>query len=192
METNKKKNSNSEEEITHQDQTSVNELEENPETGKMVSEENEVSKLNGELEVQKDKYVRLFAEFDNFKRRSAKERIDLIKTAGKEVITSMLEVLDDCDRAEKQMNPESYQDNPEQKIKEGVQLVFNKLRTSLQSKGLKAMDSIDTDFDVHKHEAIAEVAVEDETKKGKVIDEIEKGYYLNDKLIRFAKVIVGK
>jgi len=192
METNKKKNSNSEEEITHQDQTSVNDLEENPETGKMVSEENEVSKLNGELEVQKDKYVRLFAEFDNYKRRSAKERIDLIKTAGKEVITSMLEVLDDCDRAEKQMNPESYQDNPEQKIKEGVQLVFNKLRTSLQSKGLKAMDSIDTDFDVHKHEAIAEVAVEDETKKGKVIDEIEKGYYLNDKLIRFAKVIVGK
>ncbi len=89
------------------------------------------------------------------------------------------------------MNPESYQDNPEQ-IREGVQLVFNKLRTSLQSKGLKAMDSIDTDFDVHKHEAIAEVAVEDETKKGKVIDEIEKGYYLNDKLIRFAKVIVGK
>ena len=191
METNKKKNSNSEEEITHQDQTSVNELEENPETGKMVSEENEVSKLNGELDVQKDKYVRLFAEFDNFKRRSAKERIDLIKTAGKEVITSMLEVLDDCDRAEKQMNPESYQDNPEQ-IREGVQLVFNKLRTSLQSKGLKAMDSIDTDFDVHKHEAIAEFAVEDETKKGKVIDEIEKGYYLNDKLIRFAKVIVGK
>jgi len=191
METNKKKNSNSEEEITHQDQTSVNDLEENPETGKMVSEENEVSKLNGELEVQKDKYVRLFAEFDNFKRRSAKERIDLIKTAGKEVITSMLEVLDDCDRAEKQMNPESYQDNPEQ-IREGVQLVFNKLRTSLQAKGLKAMDSIDTDFDVHKHEAIAEVAVEDETKKGKIIDEIEKGYYLNDKLIRFAKVIVGK
>ena len=191
METNKKKHSNSEEEITHQDQTSVNELEENPETGKMVSEENEVSKLNGELEVQKDKYVRLFAEFDNFKRRSAKERIDLIQTAGKEVITSMLEVLDDCDRAEKQMNPESYQDNPEQ-IREGVQLVFNKLRTSLHSKGLKAMDSIDTDFDVHKHEAIAEVAVEDETKKGKVIDEIEKGYYLNDKLIRFAKVIVGK
>ncbi len=191
METNKKKYSNSEEEIPHQDQTSVNELEENPETGKMVSEENEVSKLNGELEVQKDKYVRLFAEFDNFKRRSAKERIDLIKTAGKEVITSMLEVLDDCDRAEKQMNPESNQDNPEQ-IREGVQLVFNKLRTSLQSKGLKAMDSIDTDFDVHKHEAIAEVAVEDETKKGKVIDEIEKGYYLNDKLIRFAKVIVGK
>ena len=191
MESNKKKFSDSEEEITHEDQTSVNELEENPETGQMVSEENEVSKLNGELEVQKDKYVRLFAEFDNFKRRSAKERIDLIKTAGKEVITSMLEVLDDCDRAEKQMNPESYQDNPEQ-IREGVQLVFNKLRTSLQSKGLKAMDSIDTDFDVHKHEAIAEVAVEDETKKGKVIDEIEKGYYLNDKLIRFAKVIVGK
>ena len=113
--------------------------------------------------------------------------MELIQTAGKDVITSMLDVLDDCDRAEKQMNSA----NPEQ-IKEGVQLVFNKLRTSLLSKGLKAMDSIDTDFDVHKHEAIAELPVEDENKKGKVIDEIVKGYYLNNKLIRFAKVIVGK
>ena len=99
----------------------------------------------------------------------------------------MLDVLDDCDRAEKQM---STSDDIEQ-IKDVVQRVFNKLRTTLQSKGLKAMESIDTDFDVHKHEAIAEVPVEDD-KKGKVIDEIVKGYYLNDKLIRFAKVIVGK
>ncbi len=99
----------------------------------------------------------------------------------------MLEVLDDCDRAEKQMSAE----NAEQTI-DDIQLVFNKLRTSLLSKGLKAMDSIDTEFDVHKHEAIAELPVDDESKIGKVIDEIVKGYYLNDKLIRFAKVIVGK
>jgi molecular chaperone GrpE len=110
-----------------------------------------------------------------------------MQTAGKEVITSMLDVLDDSDRAEKQMNST---DNVGQ-VKEGVQLVFNKLRNNLQSKGLKAMISIDTDFDVEKHEAIAEVPV-DEDKKGKVVDEIVKGYYLNDKLIRFAKVIVGK
>lgn len=149
--------------------------------------ESEVETLKKELEVQKDKYLRLVAEFDNFKRRSAKERVEMIQTAGKDVITSMLDVLDDCDRAEKQMNS----DDPEQ-IKVGVQLVFNKLRLSLQSKGLKSMESIDTFFDVSKHEAIAEVPVEDESKKGKVIDEIVKGYYLNDKLIRFAKVIVGK
>ena len=146
-----------------------------------------LEQLKSDNQELKDKYLRLVAEFDNFRKRNAKERLELIQTAGKDVITSLLEVLDDCDRAEKQMDA----DDPEQ-IKEGVQLVFNKLRTTLQSKGLKPMESIDTEFDVHKHEAIAEVAVEDENKKGKVIDEIVKGYYLNDKLIRFAKVIVGK
>lgn len=177
---------NTSDQINIQDETSINEIEDS-EAETSVSEEDKTIKLKSELEIQKDKYVRLFAEFDNFKRRNAKERMELIQTAGKDVITSMLDVLDDCDRAEKQMNSA----NPEQ-IKEGVQLVFNKLRTSLLSKGLKAMDSIDTDFDVHKHEAIAELPVEDENKKGKVIDEIVKGYYLNNKLIRFAKVIVGK
>jgi molecular chaperone GrpE len=187
METNKNKNDNSSEDINSQDQTAVKEMDGNPETETTVSEDDERTKLKNELEAQKDKYLRLVAEFENFKRRNAKERMELIQTAGKDVITLMLEVLDDCDRAEKQMDS----DNPEQ-IKEGVQLVFNKLRTSLQSKGLKPMNNLDTEFDVHKHEAIAEVAVEDENKKGKVIDEIVKGYYLNDKLIRFAKVIVGK
>jgi molecular chaperone GrpE len=145
-------------------------------------------KLREELEEQKDKYVRLFAEFDNFKRRTSKERIELIQTAGKEVIISLLQVLDDCDRAEKQMQET---DNVSQ-IKEGVLLVFNKLRKTLQAKGLKAMESLHTDFDVEKHEAITEIPVADKNLKGKVIDEIEKGYYLNDKLIRFAKVVVGK
>jgi molecular chaperone GrpE len=187
MENNKKPIDNSGEEINTEAQTTVNELDENPEVEMTVTADDKVTQLNHELDIQKDKYVRLFAEFDNFKRRNAKERIELIQTAGKDVITSMLEVLDDCDRAEKQMATVK-----QEQLKEGIRLVFNKLRTSLQGKGLKAMDSIDTDFDVHKHEAIAEVSVEDESKKGKVIDEIEKGYYLNDKLIRFAKVIVGK
>ena len=145
-------------------------------------------KLRDELEEQKDKYVRLFAEFDNFKRRTSKERLELIQTAGKEVIVSLLQVLDDCDRAEMQMQ---QTDDPSQ-IKEGVQLVFNKLRKTLQAQGLKAMESLHTDFDVEKHEAITEIPVDDKNLKGKVVDEIEKGYYLNDKLIRFAKVIVGK
>ncbi len=176
------------EEINTQSQQPQMEVEGNPEEEDNIPEEDEMMKLQNELAIQKDKYIRLVAEFDNFKRRNAKERGELIQTAGKEVITSMLDVLDDSDRAEKQM---STSDDIEQ-IKDGINLVFNKLRNTLQSKGLKAMESIDTDFDVHKHEAIAEVSVEDENKKGKVIDEIVKGYYLNDKLIRFAKVIVGK
>lgn len=189
MEKNKKAernvHNNSAEEINITEQ-SENEVD-NTYESETIAEADLVIKLKEELEIQKDKYIRLFAEFDNFKRRNAKERIELIQTAGKEVITSMLDVLDDCDRAEKQMHIDDAQ-----QIKEGIQLVFNKLRTSLQGKGLKAMESINTDFDVHKHEAIAEVPVEDESKKGKVIEEIVKGYYLNNKLIRFAKVIVGK
>jgi molecular chaperone GrpE len=153
-----------------------------------LTEENEMVKLKAEVQEQKDKYLRLFAEFDNFKRRTAKERIELAQTAGKEVITSMLDVLDDCDRAEKQMQTTA----DIAQIKEGVQLVFNKLRTTLQNKGLKSMESINTEFDVEKHEAITEIPAPTPDLKGKVVDEVTKGYYLNDKLIRFAKVIVGK
>ena len=136
---------------------------------------------------ERSKYLRLVAEFDNFKRRNAKERIELIQTAGKDVIISLLEVMDDCDRAEKQLT--ETDDITAQK--EGVQLVFNKFRNTLQARGLKAMQSINTEFDVEKHEAITEIEVE-KKMKGKVVDEVKKGYYLNDKIIRFAKVVVGK
>lgn len=149
--------------------------------------EDVMQKLLSELEEQKDKYLRLFAEFDNFKRRNAKERIELIQTAGKDVIISMLEVMDDCDRAEKQLA-----DGQEiETHKEGIQLVFNKLRNTLQARGLKAMECQHTEFDVEKHEAITEIDVPEELK-GKVVDVVEKGYYLNEKIIRFAKVVVGK
>ena len=150
--------------------------------------ENATEKLQAELDEQKDKYIRLFADFDNFKRRNAKERYELIQTAGKEVITSLLDVLDDCDRAEKQLQATDDIDQ----IKQGVQLVFNKLRNTLQAKGLKEMESINTEFDVEKHEAITEIPAPTEELKGKVIDDVQKGYYLNDKIIRFAKVVVGK
>jgi molecular chaperone GrpE len=148
----------------------------------------ELDQLKADLADQKDKYLRLMAEFENFKRRTAKERVDLIQTAGKDVIVSLLDVMDDCDRAEKQLNESD--DIAVQK--EGIQLVFNKIRTTLHAKGLKAMESIDQTFDVELHEAITEVPVPDASKKGKVIDEVTKGYYLNDKIIRFAKVVVGK
>jgi molecular chaperone GrpE len=148
----------------------------------------EIERLKDEVQEQKDKYLRLFAEFDNFRKRSARENLELRQTAGKEVIVSLLDVLDDCDRAEKQLQTT---DNIKL-IREGVQLVFSKLRSALQSKGLKAMQSIGADFDVEKHEAITEIPVPDPALKGKVIDEVQKGYYLNDKIIRFAKVVVGK
>ena len=147
----------------------------------------ELDQTKAELAEQKDKFLRLMAEFDNYKRRTAKERMDLIQTAGKDVIVSLLEVLDDCDRAEKQLA--SSDDIALQK--EGIQLVFNKVRSIMQSKGLKAMESINTPFDVELHEAITEVPVPDDMK-GKVVDEVTKGYLLNDKIIRFAKVVVGK
>ena len=152
-----------------------------------IMEAAQIEKMKADLEEQKDKYLRLFAEFDNYKRRTSKERIELIQTAGKEIISSLLEVLDDCDRAEKQLRTSSENN---QAI-EGTFLVFNKLRTLLQQKGLKAMESVNQDFDVEKHEAITEIETA-EPLKGKVIDELEKGYYLNDKIIRFAKVVVGK
>lgn len=152
-----------------------------------ISEVSELEKLNLELQEQKDKYLRLMAEFDNFRRRTAKERLDLIQTAGKDVVVSLLDVLDDCDRAEKQLSTNA--DIAVQK--EGIQLVFNKLRSTLQNKGVKAMESIHTEFDVEKHEAITEIPAPTAELKGKILDEVMKGYYLNDKLIRFAKVVVG-
>ncbi|HEV7780040.1 MAG TPA: nucleotide exchange factor GrpE [Chitinophagaceae bacterium] len=153
-----------------------------------VAEESEMEKLKAELEDANDKYLRKVAEFDNFKRRNAKERIDLIQTAGRDVITSMLDVLDDCDRAQKQL--ESSEDIAA--VKEGVMLVFNKLRNTLQSRGVKAMETLHEEFNPDLHEAITEIPAPAEELKGKIVDEVLKGYYLNEKIIRHAKVVVGK
>ena len=148
----------------------------------------ELEKLEKEAADWKDKYVRLVAEFDNFRKRNAKERLELMQTAGKEVIIDLLEVLDDFDRAQKQ----SDAGGDMKTLKEGVSLVFNKLRNLLTSKGLKAMDAIGTPFNPDLHDAITEIPSPSEALKDKVIDEVTKGYYLNDKLIRHAKVVVGK
>lgn len=148
----------------------------------------ELDLVRKELEEQKEKFIRMYADFDNFKRRNAKERVELIQTAGREVIQSLLEVMDDCDRAEKQMQ----KSDDVAQIKEGIQLVFAKLRNTMQAKGLKEMKTIGEEFNADFHEAITEIPVQDEGMKGKVVDEVEKGYALNDKIIRFAKVVVGK
>lgn len=152
-----------------------------------VAEESEVEKLKQQIDELNDKYLRQVAEFDNFRRRTAKERVELIQTAGREVITSLLDVLDDSDRAQKQLDTT----DDLQQIKEGVQLVFTKLRHTLAAKGLKPMETLNQEFNPDLHEAITQIEAGEEMK-GKVVDEVQKGYYLGDKIIRFAKVIVGK
>jgi len=152
-----------------------------------VAEESEVERLKQQLDEWNDKYLRQVAEFDNFRKRTQREKIELIQTAGKDVISSLLEVLDDTDRAQQQLD--TAQDLSQ--VKEGVQLVFSKLRNTLAGRGLKPMESVGQEFNPDLHEAISEVeAAED--MKGKVVAEVQKGYYLNDKIIRFAKVVVGK
>jgi len=152
-----------------------------------LANEPEIETLRNELGEMKDKFIRKVAEFENFKKRSTRERIELIQTAGKDVIVDLLEVLDDCERAEKQLA-----NSDDIKVKEGVTLVFNKLKNVLAAKGVKPMETIKQDFDPDKHEAITEIPAPTEDMKGKVIDEVQKGYYLNDKIIRYAKVVVGK
>ncbi|RYD52744.1 MAG: nucleotide exchange factor GrpE [Sphingobacteriales bacterium] len=150
--------------------------------------ENSDSGSQKELDEAKDKYLRLAAEFENYKRRVAKERMELMQTAGREAIQAMLPVLDDGERAEKMI--ESATDATA--MKEGIQLVFNKLRNTMKQLGLRRMDSAGEPFDAELHEAITEIPVPNEAQQGAVIDVIEPGYYLNDKLIRHAKVVVGK
>jgi molecular chaperone GrpE len=153
---------------------------ENEELHKSLAEEKQrADELN-------DKYIRLYAEFDNFRKRTLKERMELIKMAGEDVIVSLLPVLDDFGRSIKQMEATN---DP---MTEGVKLIFQKLITTLEKRGMKPMKSIGEPFNPDFHEAITEVAAADDSMKGKVVDEIESGYFLNDKIIRHAKVVVGK
>lgn len=142
-----------------------------------------------ELAVLTDKYLRLNAEFDNFRKRNAKERIELVQTASLDVIRDLLDVLDDCSRTEQMLENKNVEIKA---LKEGVQLVFNKLRKTLENKGLQSFDSIREVFDVSLHEAITEIPAPNKKMRGKVVDEVQKGYNLNGKLIRHAKVVIGK
>ncbi len=144
-------------------------------------------KLQGENAALNDKYLRLFAEFDNYKRRTQKERVELLQTAGKDVVVSLLPVLDDFERALKATEHATEVGA----IRDGIMLVQSKLKSILSQKGLKEMESINTVFDTDIHEAITKIPAPSDDLKGKVVDELEKGYTLNDKVIRFAKVVVG-
>ncbi|MBL7923571.1 MAG: nucleotide exchange factor GrpE [Bacteroidia bacterium] len=149
-------------------------------------DEDPVGKLEKEISELKDNHLRLYAEFENYKRRSIKERGEIIKSAGADIISSLLPVMDDFDRALKAM-----EQTAQASVREGILLIHQKLSSTLEQKGLKAMNSIGQDFDVELHEAITKIPTEDPAMKGKVMDEVEKGYWLNEKVIRYAKVVVG-
>lgn len=137
-----------------------------------------------------DKYVRLAAEFDNYRRRTAKERLELISTAGEEVIKGLLPVLDDCERALQVLGSASDAEAVKA-AKEGTELIYNKLSGYLKTKGLAVIEAKDKELDTEFHEAVAQFPVEDKSKKNKVIDIVQQGYTLNGKVIRYAKVVVG-
>ena len=147
-----------------------------------------VTELQASVNELKDKQLRLLAEFENYKKRTTRERLELLSSASKDVIMALLPILDDFDRAKKSA------DDPDtgEHFSEGVNLVYHRLNNTLQSLGLKVMDSTNQPFDPDMHDAITEVPVPNEELKGKVIDTIEKVYLLNDKIIRHAKVVVGK
>lgn len=190
---NKKKNNDKEENIMNPENTSENAAENVENTDATANEAEQASelsieeKLQAEVQQLNDKYLRLYAEFDNYKRRTQKERVELLQTAGKDVIVSLLPVLDDFDRALKAMDTAT----DVAPVKEGILLVSTKLKTTLSQKGLKDVQSINQPFDTDFHEAITNIPAPTDDLKGKVIDEVEKGYTLNDNVIRFAKVVVG-
>lgn len=147
----------------------------------------EEDKLKAELAESNNKYLRLYAEFDNYKRRTVKERIELQQTAGKDVILDLLPVLDDLDRALKAMETATDVDA----VKEGVALINHKIKTTLAQKGLKEMEAKGLVFDADLHEGITTIPAPSDDMKGKIVDELEKGYFLNEKVIRYAKVVIG-
>jgi molecular chaperone GrpE len=172
---------------TMNDNIQAGDQEEGQQETEVENAPSETDILKEELSLANDKYLRLYAEFDNFRRRTIKEREDARKMEGKDLIVSLLSVLDDFERALRAME-DATDVRP---VKEGVELIQNKLKNTLTQKGLSAMESIGNPFDPELHEAITNISAPTEEWKGKVIDEMEKGYFLNDKVVRFAKVIVG-
>lgn len=151
-----------------------------------LSKENET--LKASLEKEKKEYLFLMAEFDNFRKRTLREKSEIIKNAGEQVLKGLLPIIDDFERGIKA----AEQDENPTAMKEGMVLIYNKLKKYLESNGVKEMDPNDTEFDADRHEAITAVPVADESQKGKIIDTVEKGYTINDKVLRHAKVVVGQ
>ena len=147
----------------------------------------QIAELQAKVAELNDKYIRLYSEFDNFRKRTAKEKIELIQSGGEDIFKSVLPVLDDFERAIKS-NAETNDINA---VKDGVNLIYNKFKSTLTQKGLAEMNSLGEHFNADIHEAITSIPAPSEEMKGKVVDELEKGYNLNGKIIRFAKVVTG-
>lgn len=150
-------------------------------------QQDRLEELQGQMQEEQDRYLRLFAEFENYKRRTGKERVELFKTASQDVMVSLLPILDDFDRALKEM------ENMEVDHLQGVQLIANKLRETLKQKGLEVIDTKKGDtFNADHHEAVTQIPAPSEDLKGQIIDVIEKGYVLGEKIIRYPKVVIGQ
>ncbi|SMD35197.1 molecular chaperone GrpE [Reichenbachiella faecimaris] len=187
---NKKADKKSEETVVEEPQVKNEETVEEKEEQKEEPQE-ELSaeeKLQAEVAESKDKYLRLYSEFENFRRRTSKEKLELINSASEGLIKALLPVLDDFERADQSMT----EDADVKSVKEGVDLIYNKFKGILEQKGVKKIEADKgSEFDVEYHEAITQIPAPEEGLKGKVVDVIEKGYQLNDKVIRFAKVVTG-
>lgn len=149
--------------------------------------EKKVAEMEAKAAKDKDDYIRLMAEFDNYRRRTAQEKLEIVSMASVETIKGLLPVLDDCERALQVLKDSDDSDA----AKEGTELIYNKLMNYLKSKGLAVIDALGQPFDTDLHEAVAQFPVQEEEKKGKVFDVVQTGYTLNGKVIRFAKVVVG-
>ena len=187
-----------EQETNKEELTNMENAPEQPENGKTAAMAEElpqevqshITKIQDELTEAKDKYLRLYSEFENFRRRTAKEKLEMTQSANEQLIKSLLPVADDFERAEKSFTDIKSEEG--RKEKEGFLLIHNKLKKVLEQYGTKPMDlGPGSDFNPDTQEAIAQTGVSDEKLKGKVVDVVEKGYTLNDKVIRFAKVVVG-
>ena len=162
-------------------------LKKDPKKEKIAQLEKEVAELNEKVAKEKDDYIRLMAEFDNFRRRTSQEKLELVSMASTDTIKGLLPVLDDCERALAVLKESKDSDA----AKEGTELIYHKLMAYLQSKGLAVIEAAGQEFDTDLHEAVAQFPVQEEEKKGKVFDVVQTGYTLNGKVIRFAKVVVG-
>ncbi len=178
---------------THKDKQQSKSQKHKPAAGKTPDEEIEILKSQIALEEQKynesqDKYLRLSAEFDNYRKRTLKEKSDLLKTAGEDTIIKVLPVLDDFERAMAAMQTSK----DIEAVKDGITLIYNKLKETLTQLGIKEIESLNLEFNTDLHEAITKIPAPSEELKGKVVDVVQKGYYLHDKILRFSKVVIGE
>lgn len=187
-ETNNKENETVKDQVEQTIDEAIDDVETKENKQDEQEELSEVDQLKNEVEKEKDKFLRLFAEFENYKRRTSKERVELFKTAGQEVMQAMLPVLDDFDRALAEIEK-----SKDKELLKGVELINNKLKETLKGKGLTLMNVKKGDkFDADLHEAITQIPAPDKKLKGKIVDVVEKGYTLGEKIIRYPKVVTGK